>query len=136
STPPVARDRRRIVLYDVRDESSEADAVKHLGETAGDRSVERLLHERLDVGAAPARGSCLDVETLAAWADGALARQQRAAAEAHAADCARCRALIAAMVRTAPVPADSPAPQRRWSFAWLIPAAAAAAAVAIWIATP
>ena len=110
--------------------------MKHLGETAGDRSVERLLHQPRDPGAAPARGSCLDVETLAAWADGALARPQRAAAEAHAADCGRCRALIAAMVRTAPSPADAPAPRRRWSFAWLIPATAAAAALAIWIATP
>src|SRR5207245_9115295 len=64
SMPPVARNRRPIVLYDVRDECSEAGAVKHLGETAGDRSVERLLHQPRDPGAAPARGSCLDVETL------------------------------------------------------------------------
>src|SRR5215207_344089 len=53
-----------------------------------------------------------DAERLAAFADGSLAREERAAAEAHAADCPRCLHLLAAMART-----DEPRTARRgfWS---------------------
>src|SRR4026209_376215 len=63
----------------------------------------RLLRDALQsrVPAAPSH-ECLDAETMAAWADDALARDERQAAEAHAADCARCQALLAAMA--APMP--------------------------------
>ena len=43
---------------------------------------------------------CLDADTLAAWADNALGAAELAAAEAHAADCARCQAMLAAMARS------------------------------------
>jgi hypothetical protein len=110
--------------------------MKHLGETPRDRSIERLVHRALDARAARAAGRCLDAETLAAWDDDALTSAERAAAEAHAADCSRCQALLAAMVRTAPSPAGMAVPQRRWSIAWLVPAVAAAAAFAVWVAIP
>src|SRR5258708_3260556 len=78
---------------------------------------------------------CLDAETVAAWADDTLNRQERAAAEAHAAGCARGQALLAAMVRTTP-----PVAARSWwrvsALGWAVPLAAAAAALIIWINVP
>jgi hypothetical protein len=96
----------------------------------------RLLREALREHAAPASSSeCLDAETLAAWSDGALSARNRTAAESHAAGCARCQAMLAAMTRIAPPP-----PARSWwrapGYKWLVPLAAAAAAVVLWIAVP
>src|SRR5881628_3644350 len=105
-------------------------------ETSRDRSIERLLRERLRTGAASVRGVCLDVDTLAAWVDDALAPEERAAAESHVADCGRCQALLAAMAKTSPSPAETRAWWRRPALAWLVPLSAATAALVIWIATP
>ena len=96
----------------------------------------RLLRETLREGAASApSAACLDADTLAAWSDGALSAADRAAAESHAASCARCQAMLAAMALTAP-----PAPARHWwragTYRWLVPLAAAAAAVVLWVAVP
>ena len=79
---------------------------------------------------------CLDAETLAAWADDSLGREERTAAEAHAADCARCQALLAAMVRIAPAPAARKPLWRLPALGWLIPVTAAAAAIIIWVIVP
>jgi hypothetical protein len=80
--------------------------------------------------------ACLDPETLALWVDDGLSAAERAAAERHVADCARCQATLAALVRTAPILER----QRPWwqtlKAAWLAPVAAAATALAIWIAIP
>jgi hypothetical protein len=91
---------------------------------------DRLLRDALRP-AAPAATSnvCIDAEALAAWADGAMSRADRAAFEIHAADCARCQALMAAMARTEPPPIE-PAWWRRTVFSWLMPLAAATAAIA------
>ncbi len=74
----------------------------------------------------------LDAERLAALMDGTLSRAERAAAERHAADCGECLQLLAAMVRTEPVPVRQswrlPAVAR-----WAVPLAAAATAVALWV---
>lgn len=76
-----------------------------------------------------------DAERLAAFADGSLSREERAAAEAHAADCPRCLQLLAAMVRTEqPTATAGHAPWRipavlRWS----VPLLAGATALALWI---
>ena len=96
----------------------------------------RLLRETLREAAATApSAACLDADTLAMWSDGALSAADRAAAESHAAGCARCQAMLAAMALTAP-----PAPARHWwragSYRWLVPLAAAAAAVVLWVAVP
>jgi hypothetical protein len=77
---------------------------------------------------------CLDADTLAAWAEGALAGAERASAEAHASTCARCQSMLAVMIRTMPVPEKTTGlPIRKWLM-MLSPAMAAAAAVALWFA--
>ena len=97
----------------------------------------RLLRETLREAMTPPGppDACLDAETLAAWSDGALSARERAAAAAHASGCARCQALLAAMVRTTP-----PAPARAWwktpAFSWLMPIAVGAIAVVVWINVP
>jgi hypothetical protein len=117
----------RIVLYDeelVNDEPKQA----------GERSVHRLLTQTLREEAAPDAANCLDAETVAAWMDGVLPADVLAAAEGHAAGCARCQAVLSAMARTAP-----PVARGSWwpaspTFRFLVPATAAATAVALWIA--
>jgi hypothetical protein len=98
--------------------------------------VDRLLASTLRARAEAAPGAaCLDAETLAAWADGALDAREQAAAEAHAADCGRCQALLAAMVRTTP-PSSAVAPFRTRLLWWLAPIVPVAAALVIWFAVP
>lgn len=94
-----------------------------------------LLRETLLGRLAPAPGACIDSERLAAWSEGTLHAREREAIEAHASECARCQALLAAMVRTAP----PVAPSRWWrpsTFGWFAPLAAAAAAILLWINVP
>ena len=98
-------------------------------------SFNRLLREALKAPALDPPGRCLDPETVAAWCDGTLDAASRAAAEAHAAACERCQALMAAMMRSEPAVA-----QRPWwrspAFGWLAPLTVAAAAVLIWVGLP
>lgn len=102
-----------------------------------DAAIDRLLPATLEVRAAAAPESgCLDAETLAAFADEALDARERAHAEAHAADCARCQALLAAMVRTAPAPSGAMSAFRLRSRWWLIAMTPAAAALVVWFAVP
>src|SRR5215470_968114 len=99
----------------------------------------RMLRETLRDGLEPPQettSGCLDVETLAAWSDGTLGRRDRADAEAHAATCARCQAMLAAMAKTAP-----PVPMRKWwqtsTVRWLVPVATVSAlAVVVWMNVP
>jgi hypothetical protein len=81
--------------------------------------------------------NCLDAETLAAWMDGGLTTAALEDVRAHVADCERCQALVGAIGRTrAAIPASEPqrAP-RRWLM-WSVPLAAAATAIAVWVAIP
>ena len=97
-----------------------------------DKSVEQWLRQTPVAGARA--DDCLDAETLAAWSEGLLDGRERATAEAHAASCARCQAMLAVMVRTTPAPASAAgSPLRKWLM-MLSPAMAAAAAVALWVA--
>src|SRR5215510_10334701 len=96
------------------------------------RALRDTLRDQLD---RPPSG-CLDAETLAAWCDGTLSRNDRAVAESHAATCARCQAMLAAMAKTAP-----PASPRRWwqtaTVRWLVPVAAVSSlAIAVWMNRP
>ena len=101
-----------------------------------DRMLEHALTRELRRdGTADAGAACLDAETLAAWMDGGLDRDALAVAEAHAADCARCRAMLAALGRTASVEAAAAAPRRLWRW-WLAPIAAATAATVLWVIVP
>jgi hypothetical protein len=95
--------------------------------------VERWLRQTPATGAR-SESACLDAETLAAWAEGLLNGGERTAAEAHAAGCARCQAMLAVMVKTMPGPPPTQAsPLRKWLM-MLSPALAAGAAVALWFA--
>ena len=69
--------------------------------TDRDLSIERLLRRSLPTREARG-GDCPDVDALAAFADDALAPGERQTVESHVADCQRCQALTAAMVRTIP----------------------------------
>ena len=82
--------------------------------------------------------ACLDPEILAAWTDGELPARERARAEAHAAECARCQELLAALVRTVPDARPTGLEQagiwrqRRFWLSrpeWVVPIAAAACIV-------
>jgi hypothetical protein len=100
-------------------------------------SMDPLLRRTLEARLADSGdgGDCLDAETLAAWADGALEPASRRRAEAHAADCARCQALLAAMAKTAPPPAAAPW-WRVHTMRWLVPLAAGTAAIVLWLVVP
>ena len=92
---------------------------------------DRLLRDALrDTASAAASNVCVGADALAAWADGTMSGAERAAFEVHAAGCARCQALMAAMARSEPPPPDA-ASGRRALFSWLMPLAAATAAIVI-----
>ena len=80
--------------------------------------------------------ACLDAETLAAWADGGLSAKAAEAVELHASSCPRCMAVLATMERTAPAPTVTHGWTPMRLFRWAAPLAAAATAVAIWVAVP
>ncbi len=102
-----------------------------------DRDHDAWLGPMLRQSPLAADGACVDTETLAAWAEGALDAQQAAAVELHASNCSRCMALLASMERTTPVPEE---PKPTWAIGpwlrWLVPLTAAATAVAIWVMVP
>lgn len=103
------------------------------------RSIERLLRQARSTDAPAPAGDCPDAETLAALADDTLPAAARREVEGHVASCHRCQALTAAVARAdAPVSTaagDMPAWRRR-ALNWLVPAAAAATAVALWVLVP
>jgi photosynthesis system II assembly factor YCF48-like protein len=107
-----------------------------------DQAVERLLRQSLKTPA-HATGSCIDPETLAAWADGSLSGHELELAQSHVADCGRCQEVLAVLVHgtrdamTVPSTGATPSERfgRRW-LAWFVPLTAAAAALAIWVAVP
>jgi len=103
-----------------------------------ERSVERLLRESFATSpSTPGTGSCLDAETLAAWLDGGLGGGQLAAAQEHVAGCATCQATLAALVRTTPMDlGPEPWWRRALGARWLVPVAATATALAIWVVVP
>ncbi|MCC7044540.1 MAG: hypothetical protein IT183_11800 [Acidobacteria bacterium] len=97
-----------------------------------DGQVERLLRQSLPAGR-PASSSCVDAEQLAAWSAGSLRREDAAMVERHLADCTDCQAMLAAFVESEPVPTVATVPfWQRWSLRWLVPVAAAGAAVLVW----
>lgn len=106
-----------------------------------DRDRDRLLDDALTrqlraAEMAPATDSCLDAETIAAWMDGGLDGSSLALAEAHAADCTRCQALLGTVVISAPAaPVTEPRGAWLWRW-WLAPVAATAAAVTLWMVVP
>ena len=67
-------------------------------------------------------------------ADGGLSPSEQASVAEHALTCARCRELIAAIIRTTPEPPVRRAWWQMPSLRWLAPALATGLAVAVWIA--
>ena len=106
-----------------------------------DQSIERLLRALPRSGDGTSHdGSCPDAETLAALADNTLLPAVRREIETHVADCDRCQMVTAALVRAESMtPQDETADVRAWKrrvVNWLVPAAAAATAVAFWVIVP
>ncbi len=101
-----------------------------------EREQDAWLGNTLRRTTASAPDGCLDAETLAAWADGGLNAQASAAVELHASNCSRCMAVLATLERTAPVAPVADAWTLARVFRWVAPLAAAATAVAIWVAVP
>jgi hypothetical protein len=104
-----------------------------------DQSIERLLRglPRSDDGTL--YDGCPDAETLAALADNTLLAAVRHEIETHVADCDRCQMVAAALVRAEGTSAGDAADVRTWkrrAVNWLVPAAAAATAVALWVIVP
>jgi hypothetical protein len=105
-----------------------------------DRNSEQLdavLRRAMREPPGAATPECAETAALAAYWDGSIAAAERARLEAHFAGCARCQAQLAAIARAdesaRAASAAAKAPwYRRWQFA--IPAFAAAAAVAVFIA--
>ena len=93
----------------------------------------RVTLEQRAAGTLPV--PCLDAETAAAFADDTLSADERSRAEAHLADCARCQALLAALITVTPSGSER-AWWRRPAIAWLVPAAVAATAIVVWVNIP
>jgi hypothetical protein len=105
------------------------------GEQNRDRAVERLLRSTRHETDAPQ--ACVSAELLAAWSEGTLARGEARAVEAHASECDRCQAMLAAFARAEPGPGRAAEPfWHGWRLQWLAPAAAVATALAVWVAVP
>ncbi|MGE0702562.1 MAG: zf-HC2 domain-containing protein [Vicinamibacterales bacterium] len=114
------------------------------GKSDGDRLdtdelVARLLRRSGALRGDVPSGACLEVEALAAWSEGTLLPRERVDTEAHLAQCARCRAILAtltdALSEQSAAPVAIPWWKRGLNPGWLVPATAAAA-LAIWLALP
>jgi hypothetical protein len=101
-----------------------------------DEALEAILRRTFPAADTGAPVDCPDADTVAAWSEGTLPAAATTAIETHLSDCARCQAVLAAFVRATPEPA-APVPfWPRMRLPWLVPIAAAATAVAVWIAMP
>jgi hypothetical protein len=101
-------------------------------------SFDRLLARTERRDAAPA-GACPDAGMLAAYLDATLTPAERAAVEAHAADCPRCALQLATIVRLEDEsghPRHAPVPDWQRRLFWVVPAATAVVVVAIYVAGP
>ena len=96
------------------------------------KSFDDLLRAALKTPIPEPPAGCLDAGVLAAWFEGTLDPVDRAAAEAHAAECSRCQAVLAAMIRIEP-PMESRPWWRSPAFGWLVPITVAAAALVVYV---
>ena len=96
------------------------------------KSFDDLLRAALKTPVPEPPDGCLDAGVLAAWFEGTLDPVERTAAEAHAAGCSRCQAVLTAMVRSEP-PMESRPWWRSPAFGWLVPLTVAAAALVVYV---
>lgn len=107
-----------------------------------DDILEGALKHELRQATPPEGEGCLDAETLAAWEDGGLDATTMAAVDTHVSNCSRCRALVAVTARALPPLIMQPGtsaskPEGALAFwKWLVPIAAGAAAVTLWMVVP
>ena len=108
-----------------------------------DDVIDRWLRRAASAPAGPGpNAACLDAEIMAAWADGGLSDAALKTVRAHVADCARCQVLAAVMTKLEPVGSGAAdrRPGRTWARHpwrnWLVPLAAAAGAIAIYVFIP
>lgn len=103
-----------------------------------DDSIDRFLRRSFPGGgSAPgSAGACVEPEAIAAWTEGTLSSGEAAAVETHLAGCAACQQVLAVFARTAPPSPVSTSLWERWHLRWAVPIAAAATAVAVWVAVP
>jgi hypothetical protein len=99
--------------------------------TTPDRRDEPLARTLRDLSSSePSAETCPDVSTMAAWWEGRLTPEERAACETHVAECARCQETIAAIAaaedEASPSSDREAASRPAWRHAvWAVPAAAA-----------
>jgi hypothetical protein len=94
-----------------------------------------MMRRGLSSDSRTAAQGCPDAELLAAYYERSLAPAEIVRFDAHLATCVRCRAQIAALVRSEPPdekPLDAPA-SWLWNWRWLAPAVSAIAIVLIWV---
>ncbi len=128
-----------------------------------EKALEKLLPRTLRATFKPAGAECPEAHLSAAYAERALSASEAARWEEHFSACARCQevlavfarseeafaaerelrvaaaasipaAAVAAPARSEPAQEVAPKPWRLLDWRWLVPAVAAAAAVAVWIA--
>jgi hypothetical protein len=128
------------------------DRESHSGEERFEKVLARHLRRNApgDAGSGAAAG-CPDAETLAAYQERSLSRQETDTCKQHIAACARCREILTALEATegiavgvadekpataggAPVPGREVGRNRGIYWAWLAPAGALAAGLVIWVA--
>ena len=103
-----------------------------------DESIDKLLRSafQTDRTAYETSGPCVGPELIAAWTAGTLSAREAGAVEAHLGSCTSCQQVLALLARTEPPPVASGFSWTKWHLRWAVPVAAAATAVAIWVAVP
>ena len=102
------------------------------GEKEFEETLARHLRRQAQDGGAMA---CPDAEMLAAFQERALAPGESNSCREHIAGCARCREIVAALEKTAGLPAAAPEKRKRIVYwGWLAPAGALAAVLLLWVA--
>jgi hypothetical protein len=103
-----------------------------------DDSIDKLLRSTFlrDRTTQETSDACTDPETIAAWTAGTLTPQDAGAVERHLAACTACQQVLALLARTEPPPPPPGFSWNKWHLRWAVPVAAAATAVALWVAVP
>ena len=115
-------------------------------ERSFEKALARHFRAGTHAGGAEPRG-CADFETLAAYHEGGLAREEMSLWKAHVQDCARCREILTQLAATEEIPLGAAQDAakgkaagvavfkpRRLVWRWAAPAGALAAGLLVWVA--